>query len=265
MIKMYEQVPQVYSNASRDFQYLSWLFNLVLNYSKHNSEALYNLPVDTLDNKFAELLAITLGFKIRRNYNKDQLAALANIMPSIFKYKGTITAIILAGRALLKTTGSNISFNEDSVFIEDEVLSILLPKDLVDTTLFMDLLPYIAPAGITCKIIRKARESFSLPPIQVHVKSRAITSVWLDRDLARLFTNIDIDSIKDGEEYPSTEDRKPIKKYIKYTNMELAAIKDTIANPKANIGILDTNIIPSLVTPLKKEEPSNTEGNIENK
>lgn len=247
MIKMYEQVPQVYSNASRDFQYLSWLFNLVLNYSKHNSEVLYNLPVDTLDNKFAELLAITLGFKIRRNYNKDQLAALANIMPNIFKYKGTITAIILAGRALLKTTGSNISFNEDSVFIEDEVLSILLPKDLVDTTLFMDLLPYIAPAGITCKIIRKARESFSLPPIQVHVKSRAITSVWLDRDLARLFnTNIERDSIK-------------------YTNMELAAISGNTEDRKANIGILDTSIIPSLVTPLDKEEQINTESNVENK
>lgn len=246
MIKMYEQVPQVYSSASRDFQYLSWLFNLVLNYSKHNSEMIYSLPVDTLDSKFAELLAITLGFKIRRNYDKDQLAALANIMPSIFKYKGTITAIVLAGRALLKTAGSNISFDEDSVSIEDEVLSILLPKDLVDTTLFMDLLPYIAPAGITCKIIRKARESFSLPPIQVRFKSKAITSVWLDRDIARLFN--------------TDKDRSS----IKYTNMELAAIGDNIKDHNT-IGILDTSIIPSLVTPLEQEDLTNTKGSAENK
>ena len=44
MIKFYEQVPAVYPSASRDFQYLCWLIDIVLNSVKHNVDDLYDLP-----------------------------------------------------------------------------------------------------------------------------------------------------------------------------------------------------------------------------
>ena len=71
MIKFREQVPSVYTNASRDFQYLSWLIDVVLNSVKHNVDTIYDLPNVKHDAKLSELLAMTLGFKVKRNYDQN--------------------------------------------------------------------------------------------------------------------------------------------------------------------------------------------------
>ena len=76
MIKFANQVPSVYPSASRDFQYLGWLIDIVLNSVKHNVDDLYDLPNNQADIKLTELLALTLGFKVKRNYDQKQLSAL---------------------------------------------------------------------------------------------------------------------------------------------------------------------------------------------
>ena len=164
MINFYNQVPSIYTSASRDFQYLSWLINIVLNSVKHNIDDLYDLPNTKADPRLTQLLAMTLGFKVRRNYDQKQLAALVSIIPRILKYKGTIEAVNLAGKALIKASGATGMFE---CKIENNCLQILLPKQLVDTTLFMDLLPYIAPAGITSRVVRKWQTQANIPPIEV--------------------------------------------------------------------------------------------------
>jgi hypothetical protein len=152
MINFYNQVPSVYPNLSRDFQYLSWLINIVLNSVKHNVDGLYDLPNVKGDTRLAELLAMTLGFKVKRVYDQKQLAALVSIIPNILKYKGTKTAVILAGKALINAAGATGDFDCE---LKNGVLEVNLPKELIDVTLFMDLLPYILPAGTTCHITRK--------------------------------------------------------------------------------------------------------------
>lgn len=152
MIQFYDQVPSIYTNASRDFQYLSWLINIVLNSVKHNVDDIYDLPNTKADPRLTELLAMTLGFKVKRNYDQKQLATLVSIIPSILKYKGTEKAIRMAGEALITASGTRASFDCE---MSGNMLKVILPKDLVDTTLFVDLLPYISPAGITCRIVRK--------------------------------------------------------------------------------------------------------------
>lgn len=151
MIKFSEQVPSIYPNASRDFQYLGWLIDIVLNSVKHNVDSLYQLPILTDDVKIAELLAMTLGFKVKRNYDKKQLAALVSILPSILKYKGTISAITTAAEALVKASGAIGDFRCE---VNGAQIEVILPEELVDTTLFIDLLEYILPAGMTCRITR---------------------------------------------------------------------------------------------------------------
>lgn len=160
MINLYNLVPTIYSDASRDFQYLSWLINIVLNSVKHNVDDIYDLPNSDADSKLVELLAFTLGFKIRRNYNKDQLLALVNIIPSLLRYKGTKKAIELAGNALIKSSGAigNCIVEDSEENLKNGIINVILPKDLVDSTLFIDLLPYILPAGMSCRIIRKTLE-----------------------------------------------------------------------------------------------------------
>lgn len=152
MINFYNQVPSIYVNASRDFQYLSWLINIVLNSVKHNVDDIYSLPSNNIDPRLAELLAMTLGFKIKRNYDQKQLLALVSIIPSILKYKGTDKAIVMAMDALVTASGA---VGSGSVEIKGSVLEVTIPKELVDTTLFIDLLDYILPAGMTCRIIKK--------------------------------------------------------------------------------------------------------------
>jgi hypothetical protein len=152
MISIKNQIPSIYYDASRDFQILGHLFEIVLNYSKTNADMLYMLPdgIKT-DTRATELLAMTLGFKLRRNYDKDQLAALVSIFPRLLKIKGTIQAVRLAGNALIKASGVTGYFEST---IEDNVLTIKIPQELSDITLFMDLLPYILPFGIRVSIIR---------------------------------------------------------------------------------------------------------------
>lgn len=154
MIKFHNQVPSVYIDASRDFQYLSWLINVVLNSVKHNVDDMYNLPCTDADPKLIELLAMTLGFKIRHNYDKNQLAALTAALPHILRNKGTDKAVIMAGNALITAAGA--VGDCECKMLPDRTLEVLLPNGLVDITLFTDLLPYILPAGLACRVVKRS-------------------------------------------------------------------------------------------------------------
>lgn len=152
MINIKNQIPSVYYDASRDFQILGHLYEVVLNYVKTNADMLYLLPNGVeADTRAIELLATTLGFKLRRNYDKAQLAALVSIFPQLLKVKGTKMAIDLAGNALIKASGVPGFFTSE---LKDHVLTVKIPIELSDITLFMDLLPYIIPFGIRVSIIR---------------------------------------------------------------------------------------------------------------
>ena len=153
MINFYDLVPSVYTKASRDFQYLSWLFNIVLNSVKHNVDDMCNIPHVGYDPKLSELLALTLGFKLKRNYDQEQLAALVEILPSVLRYKGTLKAVEVAANALISAAGS---LGESLIELDNNTtLRVTLPEDLsIDITLFLDLLDYILPAGMTCRVIR---------------------------------------------------------------------------------------------------------------
>lgn len=152
MINVKDQLPNIYYDASRDFQVLGHLYEVVLNYIKTNADMLYLLPngID-VDTRTTELLATTLGFKLRRNYDKEQLAALVSIFPRLLKIKGTKAAVDLVGNALVKASGVPGTFTSA---IEKNVLTVKIPIELSDITLFIDLLPYILPFGIRVSILR---------------------------------------------------------------------------------------------------------------
>ena len=154
MIKIKDQIPSVYYDASRDFQILGHLYEVLLNYTKTNVDMLYLLPNGIeADTRSTELLATTLGFRLKRNYDKDQLAALVSIFPRLLKIKGTKGAVDLAGNALVKASGVPGVFTS-TLDNDTHVLTVKIPIELSDITLFMDLLPYILPFGIRVAVIR---------------------------------------------------------------------------------------------------------------
>ena len=184
MIKFNNQVPSVYPSASRDFQYLARLIDIVLNSVKHNVDDVYELPNLNTDTRISELLALALGFKLRRNYDKKQLAAIVAILPSILKYKGTIYAVEIAAEALINASGALTSAE---VAVKGAELVVTLPKSFVDIALFSDLLDYILPAGMTCKIIRKDQMHESLATIVVDNSDTVTYEIYDDTELATLF------------------------------------------------------------------------------
>jgi len=225
MIKVQNQVPSIYPSASRDFQYLSWLFNIVLNSVKHNVDDMYDLPRSN-DQKLTELLALTLGFKIRRNYDQAQLAAIVNAIPVLLRYKGTEKALQIAGESLIKASGTTGQFKIN--ILGNGVLEIIIPKDILDITLFIDLLPYIAPAGMTCKISRKNE-----------VQGNYITEIEYEDQLeAKWFKDLTLEGMNKTAATESPMLFEPESQ----TNADLSNISEGLLN----VGILDNSIIPVL-------------------
>jgi hypothetical protein len=182
MINIKNQLPSIYYDASRDFQILGHLYEVVLNYVKTNADMLYRLPNELeADTRSTELLATTLGFKLRRNYDKEQLAALVSIFPQLLKIKGTQQAIDLAGNALVKASGVPGTFSSEIV---NNVLTIQIPIELSDITLFIDLLPYILPFGLSVSIIRTSviRKETSLPVGATFTVRKAMPSTEDNKD-----------------------------------------------------------------------------------
>ena len=241
MIKFCDCVPSVYPNASRDFQFLSRLIDIVLNSVKHNVDDVYDLPNSAADHKLTELLAMTLGFKVKRNYDKNQLRALVAALPRILKYKGTKTAVDMAGNALISASGASGDFLSEIV---DGELKVYFPLDLVDITLFTDLLDYILPAGMTYHLVRENREN----------RTHETKLSYDDRKLLASFVpdvSFDADTIS-VVGLSSMFDQN--------NSFTLANFIDSnISAP--NVGLLDNSIIPMLIYPLVNNSEYTTELN----
>ena len=230
MINFYNQVPSVYTSASRDFQYLSWLINIVLNAVKHNVDDLYFIPNAKTDPRITELLAMTLGFKLKRNYDQKQLATLVSILPSILKYKGSKTAIMLTGYALVRAAGSTGKFECE---IKDNCLEITLPEKQVDTTLFMDLLPYILPAGLTCRVVNNTDDTGDTTTNLAYNDTIIHTGEWVN-DLSWNGDSNEIEGL--AGLYNVSENNPAFTNYLKVSESEY----------DLNLGLLANTVIPDV-------------------
>lgn len=153
IIKFQDLTPEVYYKKSRDFQFIGRLFDIALNNSKMNIDAISALPIDTsMDSKLLDLLALTLGFKSKHEYNIKQLAAICSILPTILRKKGSIDAIRSTCNALLNAEGIT---NMATVEVQGTTLTISIPPELSDLNLLKDLLTYILPAGMSCSITQE--------------------------------------------------------------------------------------------------------------
>ena len=231
MINLSNQVPSIYTKASRDFQYLGWLTDIVLNSVKHNVDGLYNLPLVADNTRLTELLAMTLGFKIKRNYDNKQLSALVSVLPSILKYKGTEKSIVVAAEALIKASGAAGSLDYS---IDNAQLNITFPKELVDTTLFMDLLDYILPAGMSCRIIRNTQTKRYLDNVLVGFKDTVRFGNYKDLGFNDTLDSVGLSMLFDAS--------KPTSDFAS----NLIQSDDTSDEFTLNAGLMSNTVLPVL-------------------
>lgn len=166
MLRTKELVPSVYYNQSRDFQFLGRTLDVVFNYLKMNIDLMSGLPLsDNLDNKLIPLLAKTLGFTIKHEYNTQDLLCLCKVFSELVRNKGTKQAIEKAVLTLMNS--QNISgymevdvINNDSGDLSPYTIYIYLPSEVTDRILLEDLFDYILPAGYDYKFINSTKADF---------------------------------------------------------------------------------------------------------
>lgn len=190
MIKLENLTPEVYYKQSRDFQFIGRLYDLVLNSVKTNSDLLQGLPIsNNSNNEFLDLMAMTLGFKAKHNYNINQLRAICASLPKIMKNKGNVRAVILACQALLNSEG--ITHALDYEISKDNLnLNLFIPQDLTDINLLVDLLDYILPAGMLCNITREFRV-YSQAQTLIGVRSEVEYYSVLSENTSSVFKKLD--------------------------------------------------------------------------
>lgn len=157
MIKLQNYTPEVYYKESRDFQFIGRLYDLVLNSVKTETDLLYNIPLsDNSDEKLLELLAMTLGFKPKHQYNARQLKAICSVFSEIIRNKGSIKALKIACEALFNAMDISQALDYDFTPNKDNTeLNLYISEEFEDISILTDLLTYVLPAGMSCNIIKE--------------------------------------------------------------------------------------------------------------
>lgn len=237
LIKFQDLTPEVYYKRSRDFQYIGRLFDLVLNNAKMNTDIISSLPLNPdMDPRLLDLLALTLGFKSKHEYNTKQLAALCSIFPFVLRNKGSKLAIETACNALLNAEGIT---KGASIEVSNQTVSIFLPSELSDLNLLKDLLNYILPAGMSCSLIQEAT---LVPP-----KSTTLVNY---QDYVVNYTNTSKESKDLWDEVTS----KSI--ILKQTGTNATSAKEQRAKDHAGV-FVNTSIVRQTAEPESKKEGGN--------
>ena len=237
LIKFQDLTPEVYYKRSRDFQYIGRLFDLVLNNAKMNTDIISSLPLNPdMDPRLLDLLAFTLGFKSKHEYNTKQLAALCSIFPFVLRNKGSKLAIETACNALLNAEGIT---KEASIEVSNQTVSIFLPSELSDLNLLKDLLNYVLPAGMSCSLVQEAT---LVPP-----KSTTLVNY---QDYVVNYTNTSKESKDLWDEVTS----KSI--ILKQTGTNATSAKEQRAKDHAGV-FVNTSIVRQTAEPESKKEGGN--------
>ena len=154
MIKVHDLLPGIYYKESRDFQSLGRVYEVLFNYLKTESD-LSNLDLLSSNSniKLLPLLAKTLGFDSKHDYNIQDLKALCSSFVGLLRYKGSIIAIDEAVKILLNSQHINSEFDIVPSDNDPYNLEIFLPKEINDLVLLEDLFNYILPVGYTYNFV----------------------------------------------------------------------------------------------------------------
>ena len=154
MINVQRCVPEIYYNESRDFQVLARAFEVLFNYLKTNVDVIEGFPLSkNFDNSLLTLLAYTVGFISKHNYNANDLFKVCANFAKLLQYKGSITSIELAINTLLNAQQIKKRAQLERDESDRYHFIINLPYEITDLVLLEDIFDYILPAGFTYSFV----------------------------------------------------------------------------------------------------------------
>ena len=145
MLRLQQNVPEIYTSHSRDFQLFCRTYDLVNNAVRFSCESTTNLldPSKASDN-ILTLLASRIGFFPERDYNTYVLRCILSAFPYFIKYKGSKHGIEMVVNTLLRAERSS----EDSeVLVDSELVYIYTENPIRNEALLRDVLSYMLPIG----------------------------------------------------------------------------------------------------------------------
>ena len=161
MLKIKNNVPDVYVRKSRDFQLLCNTFDCMNMAVKFDIDSIDNLTNTTQCNENTlSLLQNKLGFFSNLNLTGKDLRTILKSFPYLIRNKGTMTGIKQAIQLFLKVIDTDRATNIEIVNNKTSrtaldynitdvlyVIHINIKNNIVDTTILSELLKYIIPAG----------------------------------------------------------------------------------------------------------------------
>lgn len=196
MIKTQLLTPEVYYKESRDFQLFGRLYDSVFNYLKTEIDLIKTFPLNNnQDTSFIELLLETLGFRNLREYQTNQLLALASIWVKTIKNKGSLQAIKSVVNLVLRTENITNPARIELDTVHQKMPTVVIKiKDVISSeefSLLEEVLNYILPVG-TAYIIQNVSVLDSFTPMTItleentsstQVKRENISSLAKGQDL----------------------------------------------------------------------------------
>ena len=190
MIKTQLLTPEVYYKESRDFQLFGRLYDAVFNYLKTEIDLVKTFPLNNKqDTSFVELLLKTLGFRNLREYQTDQLLALASIWIKTIKNKGSLQSIRDVVNLILRTENITNSAEITLDTLNQQLPTVIIKiKDLVssqESSLLEEVLNYILPIG-TAYIIQDVSVLNSFIPMTITLEENTSLKEVERKDISSL-------------------------------------------------------------------------------
>lgn len=150
MLRLQENVPQVYIKESRDFQLLIRLYDVLSQAVKFDVDTMVNVNDSFLiKEELLDLLCTKLGFFPKHNFDSNALRYILNTFPYLIKLKGSKKSINEAVNMLFRL--ENI-FNNEVLIINNEekgLIEIRSKQNLRNLKALEELMRYLLPIGYT--------------------------------------------------------------------------------------------------------------------
>lgn len=146
--RLQDNLPEIYSYASRDFQLMERLYDTLLNGTRYDIYSMLGI-IDTQHcrSNLLPLLRIAVGFISTAKYPDRVLRTLLAAFPVLIKSKGQLQCIRLAVQIYLKAFGG--SGDVETKYAQDTgTLNIIILSSPVEVNALSSWVKFFAPTGL---------------------------------------------------------------------------------------------------------------------
>lgn len=147
MFRTENNVPEYYTELSRDFQLLCRLYDLAIQPTRYSINSM-ETSSDTLrcNENLLPVLGSKVGFFDEVDVLDNSSRRILSAFPHIIRYKGSIKALKYIANLFGRITNSDVSV-ELNVTDDKHTVTLNFTEELQNSNLFIDLIEYVRPSG----------------------------------------------------------------------------------------------------------------------